>query len=130
VLHRDEVRLPEIVHMKANLLYIVGDVGVGERQVLEGPSEGPELSWISTKRPRSDGDLGLRIHGHRDRLAVHYASTLKDVESELVLSEEGSICLMLYGDPQKVVKRVEVLHGEVPWCAMPPPSMTDDEHSQ
>jgi hypothetical protein len=31
VLHHGEVRLPGIVHMKANLLYIVGDVGVGER---------------------------------------------------------------------------------------------------
>jgi hypothetical protein len=31
-----------------------------------------------------------------------------------VLSEEESICLMLYGDLQKIVKRVEVLHGEFP----------------
>jgi hypothetical protein len=37
---------------------------------------------------------------------------LKDVESELTLSEEESICLMLYGDPQKMVKMVEVLHDE------------------
>jgi hypothetical protein len=29
--------------MKANLLYDIGDVGVGERQVLEGPGEAPEL---------------------------------------------------------------------------------------
>jgi hypothetical protein len=36
---------------------------------------------------------------------------LKDVESKLALSEEESISLMLYGDPQKVVKRAEV-HGE------------------
>jgi hypothetical protein len=37
----------------------------------------------------------------------------KDVKSELALSEEESIYLMLYGDPKKIVKRVEVLHGEV-----------------
>jgi hypothetical protein len=37
---------------------------------------------------------------------------LKDVESELAPSEEESICLMLYRDPQKLVKRAEVLHGE------------------
>jgi hypothetical protein len=37
---------------------------------------------------------------------------LKDIESELALSEEESIDLMLYEDLQKVVKRVEVLHGE------------------
>jgi hypothetical protein len=37
---------------------------------------------------------------------------LKDVESELALSEEESIYLMLYGDPKKIMKRVEVLHDE------------------
>jgi hypothetical protein len=34
------------------------------------------------------------------------------IESRMVLSEEKSICLMLYGDPLKMVKRAEVLHGE------------------
>jgi hypothetical protein len=56
----------------------------------------------------------LRVHERRDRLAVHHVSTLKDVKSELVLSEEESICLMLYGDPQKMVKGAEVLHSEFP----------------
>jgi hypothetical protein len=37
---------------------------------------------------------------------------LKDIESELALSEEESIDLMLYEDLQKVVKRVEVHHDE------------------
>jgi hypothetical protein len=36
----------------------------------------------------------------------------KNIESEPALSEEESICLMLYGDPKKMVKRAEVLHGE------------------
>jgi hypothetical protein len=31
-----------------------------------------------------------------------------------VLSEEESIGLMLYGDPQKMVQRADVLHGEFP----------------
>jgi hypothetical protein len=34
------------------------------------------------------------------------------IESRMVLSEEKSICLMLYGDPLKMVKRAEVLHVE------------------
>jgi hypothetical protein len=89
------------MHMKANLLDGIGDVGVGERQGLEGPDEAPELSWISNMRPGSGGDLGLLVHRHRGQLAVHHSSTLKDVNSELSLSEEESICLMLYRDPQK-----------------------------
>jgi hypothetical protein len=102
------------MHMKANLLDGVGDVGVGECQVLEGPGEAPKLSQVSNRRPGSGGDLGLRVNECRDWLAVHHASTLKDIESELALSEEESIYLMLYGDPNKMVKRAEVLHGEFP----------------
>jgi hypothetical protein len=112
VLHRGEVRLPEIMHMEVDLLDSVGDVGTGERPVLEGPGEAPELSWINNRRPESGGDLGLHVHRHRDWLAVHHVTVLKDVKSKLALSEEESICLMLYGDPQKMVKRVEVLHGQ------------------
>jgi hypothetical protein len=72
----------------------------------------PELSWISNRRSKCGGDLGLGVRGHRDWLVVHRASVFKDVESELMLSEEESICLMLYGDPQKMLKRAEVLHGK------------------
>jgi hypothetical protein len=100
--------------MEADLLDGVGDVRVGERQVLEGPGEAPELSRIGNMRPRSGRDLDLRVHGCRDRLVVHHASTLKDIESELAPSEEESIGLMLHGDLQKMVKRVGVLHGEFP----------------
>jgi hypothetical protein len=46
-----------------DLLDGVGDVGVGEHQVLEGPCEDPELSRINNRRPESGGDLGLRVHG-------------------------------------------------------------------
>jgi hypothetical protein len=100
-LHRVDVRLPRIMHMKANLLDDIGDVGVGERQVLEGLDESPELSRISNRRPKSDKDLGLRVHGRRDRLAVYHASALKDIESELALSVEESISMMMYRDPKK-----------------------------
>jgi hypothetical protein len=103
------------MHMKTNLLDGVGDVRASECQVLEGPDETPEVSQISNRRPRSGGDLGLHAHGHRDRLVVHHASTLKDVDSELALSEEESIRLMLYGDPQKMMKRADVLCGEFPF---------------
>jgi hypothetical protein len=88
VLHHGEVRLPEIMHMKTNLLDSVGDVEAGECQLLEGPGETPELSQISNRKPKSSGDLGLRVHGCRDRLVVHHANALKDVESQLALSEE------------------------------------------
>jgi hypothetical protein len=63
-LHHGEVRLPRNMHMKANLLDGIGDVGAGECEILEGPGEAPKLSWISNRRPKSGGDLGLCVHGH------------------------------------------------------------------
>jgi hypothetical protein len=63
------------------------------------PGEAPELIRINNRRPRSGGDLGLRVHRCQDRLAVCQANALKDVESEQARREEVSICLMLYGDP-------------------------------
>jgi hypothetical protein len=75
------------MHVEADLLDGVGDVGAGERQVLEGPDEAPEVSRISNRRPGFGGDLGLRVHWRRNRLAVHHASSLKNIESKLTLSE-------------------------------------------
>jgi hypothetical protein len=52
--------------MKADLLDGVGNVRVGECQVLEGPGEAPELSWVSNRRPGTGTDLGLHVHRCRD----------------------------------------------------------------
>jgi hypothetical protein len=112
VLHGGEVGLPEIMHVEADLLDNVGDVGAGERQVLEVPNEAPEVSQLSNRRPRLGEDLGLCVHWHQNRLAVHHASSLKNIESKLMLSEEEPICLMLYGDSQKMMEGSEVIHGE------------------
>lgn len=113
-LHRGEVGLPWVMHMKADLLDGVGDVETGERQVLKGPDEAPLLSWIGNGGARSGGDLGLGVHGCRARLAVHHASALEDVESILALREEDPIGALLHGNPQEVMKGPEVLHGELP----------------
>jgi hypothetical protein len=87
------------MHVEADLLDDVGDVGAGECQVLEGPGKAPEVSRISNRRPGLGGDLGLRVHRRRNRFAVHHASSLKDIVSKLTLSEEEPVSLMLYGDP-------------------------------
>jgi hypothetical protein len=90
--------LPWIMHVEADLLDDVGEVGAGERQVLEGSGEAPEVSQISNRRPRLSGDLGLCVHRCQNRLAVHHVNSLKNIESKLTLSEEELIRLMLYGD--------------------------------
>jgi hypothetical protein len=86
------------MHMEADLLDGVGEVGVGECQVLEGPDEASEVSRISNRRPGLDRDLGLHVYRRRNRLTVHHATSLKNIESKLMLSEEEPIHLMLYRD--------------------------------
>jgi hypothetical protein len=43
--------------MEVELLDGVGDVMTGEYQILEGPDETSELSWISNIRPRKQRRL-------------------------------------------------------------------------
>jgi hypothetical protein len=107
------VGLPWIMHVEADLLDGVGVVGAGERQVLEGSGEAPEVSQISNKRPRLGGDLGLCVHRRRNWLVVHHASSLKNIESKLTLSEEEHVHLMLYRDSQKM-EGPKILHDEFP----------------
>jgi hypothetical protein len=96
-----EVRLPGIMHVEVDLLDDVGDVRMGERQVLEGPSKAPEVNQISNRRPGLGRDLGMCVHQCRNQIAVHPASSLKNIDNKLTLSEEGPIRLMLYGDSRK-----------------------------
>jgi hypothetical protein len=103
-----------IMHVKTDLLDGVSNVRMGKHQVLEGPSETPVVSRISNRMPRLSRDLGLCVHRRRNRLAVHHASSLKNVESKLTLSEEEHVSLMLYGDSQKMMEGAEILYGEFP----------------
>jgi hypothetical protein len=103
-----------IIHVEADLLDDVGEVGVSECQVLESPDEGLEVSWISNRRPGRGRDLSPRVHRHRNRLVVHHANSLKNIESKLTLSEEEPVRLILYRDSQKMMEGSEILHGEFP----------------
>jgi hypothetical protein len=114
VLHGGEVGLPEIMHVQADLLDGIGDVGVGERQVLEDPSEAPEVSRMNNKRPKLDGDLCMCIYRRQNRLAVHHARSLRNIVSKLTLSEKELVHLMLYGDSHKMIEGSDVLHDEFP----------------
>jgi hypothetical protein len=102
------------MHVQADMLNDVGEIGAGERQVLKGPSEAPEVSQISNRRPRLDRDLAMCVHRCQNRLAVHYASSLKNIESKLMLSEEAPVGLMLYGDSQKMMDGPMILYSEFP----------------
>jgi hypothetical protein len=45
-LHDHQMRLSGVVHVQINLLYVIGDVGPSERQVLQGACDALELGGI------------------------------------------------------------------------------------
>jgi hypothetical protein len=51
-----------MMHVEADLLDSVGDVGAAGRRVLEGPSKAPELSWINNSWLGLNGDIGMCVH--------------------------------------------------------------------
>jgi hypothetical protein len=108
------VGLAGIMHVEADLLDAVGDIRAGECRVLENYSKSPEVSRIINRRPRLGRDLGLCVHWRQTRLAIHHASSLKNIKSKLTLSEEELMRLMLYRDSQKMMVEFEVLRGEFP----------------
>jgi hypothetical protein len=63
-------------------------------------------------RPGLSGDLGLCVHRCQNRLAVHHASSLKNIEGKLTLSEEEPVSLMLYRDFVEMMEGSEILHSE------------------
>jgi hypothetical protein len=107
------VGLLGIMHVKADLLDGIGDVRAGGRQVLEGHSEAPKVSRISNMRPELGGDLSLCVQRRQNRLAAHHASSLKNIERTLMMSEEEPVHLMLNVDSQKMMEGSKV-HGKFP----------------
>jgi hypothetical protein len=105
--------LTGVVHVKAHLLDHVGDVGPGEGEILESPSQAAIGSRVADRGPHVRGGHGLSVNRSGARLAVAHASTLKDVMSILALVEEEAVGPLLYWDAEEVVERAEVLHRKL-----------------
>jgi hypothetical protein len=112
--HGRQVRLPRVVHVQADLLHGISDVGLCERQVLEGSGNASELRGVRNRRPRVVSQLHLEVDWSRTRLAVRHDYPLEDVKCVGALVEEQPIWMTLDSDVEEVVKRPEVLHGEFP----------------
>jgi hypothetical protein len=114
VLHGRQVGLPRVMHVQADLLHGISDVGPCERQVLEGSGNTLKLRGVHNRRPRVISQLHLQVDWSRTRLAVRHDCPLEDVKRVGALVEEQPIWTTLDGDAKEVVKRPEVLHSEFP----------------
>jgi hypothetical protein len=112
--HGRQVGLPRVVHVQADLLQGISDVGPCECQVQEGSDNTPKLRGVRDRRPRVVSQLRLEVDWSRTRLAVRHDCPLEDVKRVGALVEEQPVWTTLHGDAEEVVKRSEVLHGEFP----------------
>jgi hypothetical protein len=91
-----EMGLMRVVHVEAHLLDRVGNVGPGEGEVLESPSQAAVGTRVADWGAHVRGNLGLSVDWCGAGLVVAHASTLKDVPSILVLMEEEVVGPLLY----------------------------------
>jgi hypothetical protein len=110
--HGCQVGLLRVVHVQLDLLHSISDVGLCERQVLEGSGNAPVLRGVCNRKPRVVSQFHLEVDWSRTRLAVRHDCPLEDVKRVGALVEEQPVWTTLDGDAEEVVKRSEVLHDE------------------
>jgi hypothetical protein len=96
LLHCYEMGLSRVMHMEAHLSGRIGDVGLGECEVLESPGQTTVGSRVTDGVAHVRGDLGLSVDRRGAELEVALASTLKDVLSVLVLVQEEDVGVLLH----------------------------------
>jgi hypothetical protein len=50
------------MHVETDLLHDIGNVRASECLLLGAPNKSPKVCWISNKRTRLSGNLGLCVH--------------------------------------------------------------------
>jgi hypothetical protein len=103
-LESSEVRLPRIMHMKAQLLNHISDVRPSEGEVLESTRETPVRGGIRHPVPVGLRQLALRVNWSRAGVAIGHPSSLKDVKSVLPLVKKKSSRMRRNCDPKEVVE--------------------------
>lgn len=74
-LDRARVRLPEIMHVKTDLLDMIHNVRLGEGEILKSIAK-VVVGSVVTDRGIVAIDLGLRVHRCRTSLATQHVSAL------------------------------------------------------
>jgi hypothetical protein len=109
-----EVGLPWCVHMKAQLLNGVGDVGPGEGEVLERACQAPVRRRVGDREPVVLRELRLSINRRGAGLIVKHASPLQNVDGVLTLVQEETLGPAFSSDAEEVLERPQVLHRKLP----------------
>jgi hypothetical protein len=109
----NKMNLPRIVHVKANLLDGICNVGPGECQVLKSTHEAAVIGGISNRGTISCRYFGAGVNRSGAWFAISHAMASQNVQRILTLREEQRITSSLNCHAKKMVKRAEILHGKL-----------------
>ena len=99
--------------MKADLLDCIGNVRVGECQVLKGAREATICSGVSHRGASCSGHLGTSVNRSGAWVTAAHAMTFKNVEGVLPLGEDEGVLMVLYRHAEEVVQQPKVFHGKL-----------------
>jgi hypothetical protein len=101
------------MHVEADLLHGVLQLRASESQVLQATNNGAILRRIRSRRSSGGGELGVLVDRSGRMRAIKHPSTLKNILSVLTLMEKEAVRSVHYLKAEEVVKRAEVLDGEL-----------------
>jgi hypothetical protein len=108
----NKVNHPGIMHVQADLLDSVGNIGPGECEILEGTRETLIGSGILDRQTSIGRNFGTHVNGIGAWLAITHAMTSKNTQCVLTLRQAQGV-LSLDGHTKKVVKNTQIFHGEL-----------------
>jgi hypothetical protein len=100
--------------MKAHLLDGVGDVGLGEGEVLERTCQAPIQRPVGDQGPVDLRELRLGVNRRGAGLAVGHASPLQNVGGVMTLVQGETLVPRFGSDAEEVMERPQVLHRKLP----------------
>ena len=100
------------MHIKANMRNNICDVRSSEGEILNSIGEAL-VSGRVTYKIAITIELELYVDRGRTELAVQHASMLEDIQGALLLLGKEAIQATLNNNPQKMVKRTQILHGKL-----------------
>ena len=110
--HR-QMRLSRVVHEETHMLNSVGEIQMGQREVLESTYEAAVLGSILHWSAIRSGELSSSVHRCRYRVTLGHAGTLEQIHSILALGEEEATRGPCDSNPEKVMEVPKICHGEL-----------------
>lgn len=109
-LDQSEMALARGMHVQADLLDGVGELGAGDGEVLQASSDASVGGRVVHTTAISRGQLGLGVNGRRGRTAGFHAGAIDKLFRVLFLAQEEAGRRACHANAEEEVEIAEVLH--------------------